>query len=72
MLKQIQTIFEDTRPIKSIHSEHQGYFVGGEISSIDAYHENGEMAAVLWYAIYDNAGNIIERVNGKFVVSIAY
>lgn len=64
-------IIEDKRKIKSIHLAEEGIFVGGEVGEIVAYNENGEMAAVVWFAIYSN-GEIIRRVNGKFVESVVY
>lgn len=64
-------IIEDERQIKSIHLAKEGIFIGGEIDAIVAYNENGEMAAVVWFAIY-SGGKIIRRVNGKFVESVVY
>lgn len=62
---------EDKRQIKSIHLAREGIFVGNGVESIVAYYENGEMAAVVWFAVY-SGGEIIRRVNGKFVESVVY
>lgn len=42
-----------------------------DVTKIVPYHENGEMATVVWFAIYHN-DKIIGRINGKHVIEIIY
>jgi len=67
----METTIEDKREIKSIHTTHEGYFIGFANTKIVPYHENGEMASVVWFAIYEGE-KIIRRVNGSLVESIVY
>lgn len=64
-------IMEDERQIKSIHLAQEGIFIGLDVDAIVPYYENGEMAAVIWFAIY-SGDKIVRRVNGKFVESVVY
>lgn len=41
------------------------------VTQIVAYEENGEMAPILWFAIYESE-NMTGRVNGRFVSGISY
>lgn len=74
----MENIMEDKRPIKriTIHSnEPEGeasYIVDPRwYDEIKPYHENGEMASVVWFAIYkDNA--MVSRVNSRYVDAISY
>ena len=66
---------EDKRTIKTIFYEGDGageYIVGGNgITKIEAYGENGEMAQVVWFAIYK--GDFLwMRVNGKRIDGVIY
>ena len=75
----MDNIIQDKRKIKSIHLAQEGIFVnswiarevGWWVEEIVPYHENGEMAPVIWFAIY-SGGKIVRRVNGAFVESVAY
>jgi len=42
-----------------------------DITKIVPYYENGEMAAVVWFALYRN-DKIIGRINGRHVIEIKY
>lgn len=65
-------ILEDANEIKSIHTSQEGIFVNGvDITSIIPYTESGEMAVVIWFAIYCDE-KIVRRVNGSFVESVVY
>lgn len=52
----IKTIVEDTRPIKYLSDDENQFdifCVGREgVTKIVPYHENGQMAPVVWFAIY--------------------
>jgi hypothetical protein len=75
----LNSIIEDKRPIVSIGLADEYVSVNGYadvgitqiIDNIVPYYENGEMAGVIWFAIYSE-GDIVRRVNGKFVESIYY
>jgi hypothetical protein len=41
------------------------YFLSKEIS------ENGQMAAVPWFAVYKN-GVVMQRLNGAFIETVCY
>ena len=47
-------IIEDDRPIRSIWTGTDWYYAteGEDITKIEPYEESGEMAPVLWFAIY--------------------
>ena len=65
-------IIEDERPIKSIHTANEGIFAGlNGVDEIVPYPENGQMAVVVWFAVYFD-GNLVRRVNGAFVESVVY
>ncbi len=72
-------IIDDTRAIKRItlEGEDSFYEVGSTVGKIVPYEENGEMAAITWFAIYSRENkpypiSIIARVNSKFVDSVCY
>jgi hypothetical protein len=71
----MKTIINDEREINKIFwpGPEAGWFTVGEndIEKIVPYHENGEQAFVVWFAIYKN-GVIWQRYNGKFVDGIEY
>ena len=73
----IKIIHEDQRPILSIW--YPGENAGGystdprhdkSTSKIVAYGENGQMAMVPFFAVYDMAGNIKARVPAQLVTVI--
>lgn len=66
-------IVEDNREIESIVLESPYSFSVGEggIESIKPYQENGEMAAITWFAVYA-ADKIIARVSSRYVVAVYY
>ena len=69
----MKTIFEDNRPIKSIFwPDEANITVGvGNVESIVPYYENGQMADVLWLAVYRN-GELEQRVNSIFLECVLY
>ena len=71
----IKDIFDDKRPIKSMHfpeTERLSYFVGSNgVTEIRPYLKNGEIAHVTWFAIIKD-GVITSRVNGKFIEVVRY
>lgn len=77
----MKTIKEDLRRIKRItfaglDGEGGFYSVGdnltkGKVEKIVPYEENGEMAPVLWFAIYED-DEIAIRVNGKYIDTVQY
>jgi hypothetical protein len=65
-------ILDDGRPIKSIHTANEGIFAGlNGVDEIVPYPENGQMAVVVWFAVYFD-GKLIRRVNGSLVESVIY
>lgn len=73
----VPLIFDDPRTILSIWypgEDAGGYSIipkhDGSTSKIVAYGENGHMAAVAFYAVYDHAGNIKARVPAGLVTVI--
>ena len=72
----MKNIMEDKREIGRIeiftqHSMDIVSYTSRDNFKIIPYHENGEMAAVVWFAIEKN-GEIISRVNSKYVQVIDY
>ena len=74
-MSEILKTYEDPRPIKRIiwPGDNEPSATTGEngIEKIIPYHENGEMAPIVWLAIYCN-GEITQRVNSKHLDSILY
>lgn len=73
----IPVIHMDPRPIKAIWFEGEnagGYSIDprfdGSTSKIVAYGENGQMAPVPFYAVYDHAGQIKARVPAQMVTVV--
>jgi hypothetical protein len=67
-------IIEDKRPIKKLFfGDPEETLVAGKygIEKIVPYHENGEMAPVVWFAVYKN-GEILSRFNSAQVEGIEY
>ena len=75
---QVLKIDEYEREIESlVVSEYGTIEIGLEstnfpISAIIPYHEIGDSAPVVWYAIYGGENTLISRVNGRYVISIEY
>lgn len=65
-----QTIFDD-HPIMSVISDRIIRVGVAGVTKIEPYHENGEMAPVLWLKIYCNE-KIVSRINSKFITTIDY
>lgn len=63
----------DNREIQSISfpDESNINIKQGEVDRITAYQENGNMAPVIWFAIYRN-GAIDQRINAVYVESVNY
>jgi len=76
-MNDIPLIHMDPRPIKAIWYDGEdagGYStdkrMDGSTSKIVAYGENGQMAPVPFYAVYDHDGNIKARVPAQIVTVI--
>lgn len=76
-MSDITLIHMDPRPIKSIWYDGEnagGYSTDarfdGSTAKIVAYGENGQMAAVPFYAVYDLEGNIKARVPAQMVTVV--
>jgi hypothetical protein len=69
------TVLEDVREIKSIHGTEEGHIwsweVGKSCDKIECYGENGQMAAVPWFAVHKN-GVVMQRLNGAFIETVCY
>jgi len=74
----VRVITESKAKIKALYLDcsafHVNTFAKGnyDIASIVPYNENGEMAAVTWFAVCNKDGDVIHRVNGSHVASISY
>ena len=64
---------DDKRPIKRIHFPDGGSIGVNRqcIEKIEPYHENGQMAPILWFAIYKK-GKIFQRLNSAHIEGIEY
>lgn len=72
----MKTIIEDKREIETItFPDGDEYTIVGHkdwsVDKIVPYHENGEMAKHVWFAIYKN-GEIKNRVNSSHVDTVCY
>lgn len=72
-------IVEDKRPIEYICGDRGGEALyhsttshGSPVTAIVPYSEDGEMAPVIWFAIYTGGDLPSQRVQGKFVETITY
>ena len=66
-------MIDDTREIADIFDGEAFWRVGGSsgITKIEVYEENGEMAAVPWFALW--AGDAIKcRINAARITGISY
>lgn len=63
------------RPIRSIemNGDWQSHYTVGnaDITKIEPYFESGEMAGIVWFAIYIN-DVLVHRVNNRFVSCVTY
>lgn len=77
MSEQTEQIMYDKRPIQmvwSVGSEDEmiGATVGrGGVTRIEPYNENGQMAAVTWFAVY-KGDFLTARLNGACMAEITY
>ena len=72
----MKIIIEDKREIIRIelftyYSSDIVSYTSRENFKIIPYHENGEMAPIVWFAI-ERDGKIVSRVNSKYVQVIEY
>ena len=71
----LEMAIDDNRPIKSITTRGDGgvtWCVGHrDVTRIVAYGENGQEAAVTWFAVY-TGDHLASRVNGAAVEHIWY
>jgi len=69
------TIYEDERSIRKIVYSHKSLaaWIRGVdgVTKIEAYHENGEMAHVVWFKIWIG-DYLFARVNGKYIDTVYY
>jgi len=72
-MKEPSILMDDKRKIISIWlGDESGWRIDqNDITAIVPYYETGEMAYVLWFAVY-KGDEIISRVNGKFVWNVNY
>jgi hypothetical protein len=62
-------IYEDDREILQILVDGQGWCSADKIV---AYREPGEGAYIAWFAFYNTKGEIISRINSKYVIKVNY
>ena len=73
----MDTIMEDKREIYRIEifTQHSNDIISytrrDGFTKIEPYHENGEMAPIVWFAIVKN-DVIVSRVNSKYVQCVKY
>ena len=75
-----KVIMEDGRDIKqielSVGREIRRYTVDDDedtiFTRIEPYLENGEMAPVVWFAVYTGGEEPIERLHSRYVSSVIY
>ena len=66
------SIVDDKRIIQKIYlSEDEQIFLCKEVDAIIPYWESGDMAPVVWFAIYCDK-QIVRRVNGRLVEVVVY
>jgi hypothetical protein len=66
-------IYNDGRPIQLLVYEGDSILKVGSsgVTKIEPYYENGEMAEVIWFAVWSGE-TITARVNGKYVCTVKY
>jgi hypothetical protein len=70
----IKQIYDDNRSISHIVFEDESVLSVSEQSGVEKivpYNENGEMAPIVWFAIYAK-GEIVQRVNSKYICAVVY
>jgi hypothetical protein len=67
----MNTIIDDPREIAGLDFGPNDILVDRDCTKIVPYEENGEMANVVWFAVYVD-DLIVKRVNSKFVLSVNY
>ena len=65
------TIMEDKRKIKHLILNDGKSVTGYPYHRIIPYHENGEMASVIWFEVRHQNGHD-QKINGKYVRQIFY
>ena len=76
MSEEPKTTIQDIGRIKyliGVSVEEIGARVGHDgVQKIVPYCENGSLAPVVWFAVYDGDGVIVSRINGAAVGEIGY
>ena len=72
----METIIEDKREITGLLTMNGWTYLSDsgmsfDVTKIVPYHENGQMAPIVWFALYNNE-KIIGRINGGHVIEIKY
>jgi len=67
-------LLDDQRKIEQIVLADGEIYVSGIglEQSIRICSVNGEMAPVCWFEILDPDGNVLRRINGKYVTTVVY
>jgi len=68
------TIYEDERSIRKIvYARCSNAWIRGMdgVTKIESYYENGEMAHVVWFKIWQG-DHLMARVNGKHIETVFY
>lgn len=69
----MKTLFDDDRRILTLRCDRADYGVGLSVERITPYYERGPQAAPeLWFAVIDQDGDVVSRVNGRHVVAVEY
>lgn len=74
--EEMDDIIKDKREIQRIvlftaDKRDEECFSSREQCKIEAYHENGDMAPIVWFNIIRN-GAVIAKVNSRYVSTIEY
>jgi len=73
-MNQPEQIIKDTRPISYLKLGAEMFVDVSEEdnAAIVPYFESGQMSPVVWFAVYDQQGEIIMRINGATVYAVGY
>lgn len=72
MMGAILPVYEDPRPVHYLDMDGWSVVVGAQgVKKIEAYRENGELAPVAWFAVW-NEHQVMQRISGKSVVAVGY
>lgn len=67
------TLIDETSEIIGLYHQEWSIHVGQDsIAHIRVYHENGQMALVPWFAVYDKDMRILQRISAANITGVTY